>query len=147
MVEEAKEKKETDKLKEESKKEKVNLEVFGGLKRAAERGEDLKNSMMTFYRSGYAKEEIEDAARLFLEEKEKMKKIAGAQIINPNLKDPNKKNQIGPQKASKYGKEKGPMGDKTTIFLIATLILLVLILVSVFLFKSEMVDFFNKMFG
>jgi hypothetical protein len=127
---------------------KINLEVFGGLKRGAERGETLKDSMMSFYRAGYPKEEIENAARIFLEEKEKMKKVAGAMTTNPALKGKKLGMQkSGNQKASKYGKDKGILGDKTTLFLISILILLLLVLASVFLFKSEMVDFFNNMFG
>lgn len=42
----------------------VNEEILGGLKLALERGESLKKAMMTFFNSGYKKEEISEAARL-----------------------------------------------------------------------------------
>lgn len=45
-----------------------NKEVIGGLKSAVERGESLKEAMMTFYQAGYDKNEIESAAREFLDE-------------------------------------------------------------------------------
>ena len=41
----------------------MNEEIFGGLKSAVERGESLQKAMMTFYRAGYKKEEIEEAAK------------------------------------------------------------------------------------
>jgi len=41
----------------------VNEEIVGGLMSALSRGEPLQKAMMTFYNSGYKKEEIEDAAK------------------------------------------------------------------------------------
>ncbi len=41
----------------------MNEEILGGLRSAVERGESLNKAMMTFYNSGYKKEEIEEAAR------------------------------------------------------------------------------------
>jgi CRISPR/Cas system-associated endonuclease Cas3-HD len=47
----------------------VNLEILEGLKTAMLRGDTLKEAMISFYNSGYKKEEIEEAARnLNLEE-------------------------------------------------------------------------------
>jgi hypothetical protein len=45
----------------------INQEILGGLKSALERGESLKRAMMTFYNSGYKKEEIEEVARMLLQ--------------------------------------------------------------------------------
>ncbi|MCR4327410.1 MAG: hypothetical protein NUV46_02415 [Nanoarchaeota archaeon] len=44
----------------------TNQEILGGIKSALARGENLKQAMMSFYRAGYKKEEIEDAARAYL---------------------------------------------------------------------------------
>jgi len=44
----------------------TNQEILGGLKSAIERGETLKHAMMTFYRAGYGKSEIEEAAKVYL---------------------------------------------------------------------------------
>jgi hypothetical protein len=41
----------------------VKAEIVGGLKTALARGETLQKAMMSFYNSGYAKQDIEDAAR------------------------------------------------------------------------------------
>jgi cobalamin biosynthesis Mg chelatase CobN len=46
---------------------KVNHEILGGLKSAIEHGADLKQAMMGFYRSGYDKQEIEHAAKVYLD--------------------------------------------------------------------------------
>lgn len=41
----------------------VNEEIFQGLKAGVNKGQTLKDSMMSFYNAGYPKEEIEKAAR------------------------------------------------------------------------------------
>ena len=41
----------------------VRDDIFSGLKQALLNGEPLKKAMMSFYRAGYHKEEIEEAAR------------------------------------------------------------------------------------
>lgn len=45
-------------------------EILEGLKLALNRGESLKDAMMSFYNSGYPKKDIEDAARALYREKE-----------------------------------------------------------------------------
>jgi len=45
----------------------VNDEIVGGLKSALERGYSLEKAMLTFFNSGYKREEIEEAARGLLE--------------------------------------------------------------------------------
>jgi hypothetical protein len=45
-----------------------NDDILGGLKAAIERGEALKDAMMSFYNAGYAKEDIEEAARRYIME-------------------------------------------------------------------------------
>jgi len=52
-----------------------NKEILGGIKEAVERGESLKDAMMTFYQAGYGKVEIENAAREFLDEQNKSPQI------------------------------------------------------------------------
>lgn len=44
----------------------VNDELLEGLKSALERGQSLQMAMMTFFNSGYKKEEIEEAARFLV---------------------------------------------------------------------------------
>lgn len=45
----------------------VYSEIVGGLKSAIDRGSDLKEAMMSFYRAGYNKMEIEKAAQIYLD--------------------------------------------------------------------------------
>ena len=45
----------------------TSQEILGGIKFAVEKGETLKNAMMSFYRAGYGKQEIEEAAKTYLE--------------------------------------------------------------------------------
>lgn len=44
----------------------TNQEILGGLQAAVERGQTLKEAMMSFYQAGYKKAEIEDAAKAYL---------------------------------------------------------------------------------
>jgi putative cell wall-binding protein len=44
----------------------TNQEILGGIQAAVAKGESLKDAMMTFYQAGYEKEEIEDAARSYM---------------------------------------------------------------------------------
>lgn len=55
----------------------TNQEILGGLKAAVERGETLKDAMMTFYQAGYDKLEIEEAAKAFLMEKNPAANVQG----------------------------------------------------------------------
>ncbi len=208
----------------------TNQEILGGLKSAVERGQSLKDAMMSFYQSGYKKEEIEDAARAYLylqkgvSEVEVLKSREGVQkgeqapksapakvepqkaavsetvqkkpeapkqnFPDQSIKKPeekkffgifgkkedneNKKAVITPektkvpeeltpikeepkkapvQKISGYGEEKKevkPVNVKSkaqTVTLTITLLVLVFILAMVFLFKAELVNFINSLFG
>ena len=41
----------------------IKEEILGGLRVALAKGEPLRKAMMSFYNSGYAKKDIEEAAR------------------------------------------------------------------------------------
>jgi len=167
-----------------------NEDIIGGLKSAASRGEDLKQSMMSFYNAGYSKEEIEDAARKYLmaktelkkdtpsfkkvdkkledknkEEKEKAKKNINLNLESINslktaetissgadIKKENKRNifQIfkpKQAKVSEYDPLKKKKNETITLILVFLLIFLVAVLGVVFLFKNELINFFNKLLG
>ncbi len=173
----------------------TNQEILGGLKSALERGQTLKEAMMSFYQAGYKKEEIEDAARAYLylqkgiseaqilnenkskekntgksdekntgkpdekkgifQKKEKDEKIItqSAQTKVPNTSGVEQKKEVENrplQKISSYGEEENPktLKSKTlTITLVVTLFVLLGILAMVILFKSELVNFINGLFG
>jgi uncharacterized integral membrane protein len=80
-------------------------DIFFGIKNAIFKGESLKQAMMSFYRAGYKKEEIEEAARAYQAEK----RLEGMQRtyqenneIKKQKQMPDKKNT---QKISSYGEE------------------------------------------
>jgi len=167
----------------------TNQEILGGLKAAIGRGQSLKQAMMSFYQSGYKKEEIEDAARAYLylqkgnseaqvlnknplnesSKKETNKKIkkgffgskkkdekqfsAIAKTKAPSSierKEPEEKKKIV-QKISSYESPKNVSvklkSKALTTVLVVTLIVLVIILGLIFLFKAELVNFINGLFG
>jgi len=146
----------------------MNDEIFGGLKSALDRGESLKRAMMTFYNAGYKKEEIEEAARALantnliktaqpqsvqssINSNQKSTTSQPTQSntiqnsINPNSNPVARSNNQIKQKASKYGDDKG---DKTLIFLLAgILVFLFGVLISIFLFKDQLISFFSSFFN
>lgn len=78
----------------------VNLEILEGLKTAMLRGDTLKEAMISFYNSGYKKEEIEEAAKnLNLEEIKKEFQLIeqekkGEQLILEKNSEKGKKKEI-----------------------------------------------------
>ena len=50
----------------------VKQEILEGIKAALEKGETLKQAMMSFYTAGYKKQDIEDAARALILEKRRI---------------------------------------------------------------------------
>lgn len=151
----------------------TNREIIGGLRSAIERGEKLKDAMMTFYQAGYSKIDIEEAARVYLSQTGKvpeapLKRIQTAESADVKKKQPeipaptsDKKTPLiptpkipkpidkkTPQIVSSYGvtKKQKESGRTLTITLIIILTVLLGALALVFLFNTEFVDFFNKMF-
>ncbi|RLG16286.1 hypothetical protein DRN69_01160 [Candidatus Pacearchaeota archaeon] len=142
----------------------VNQDILGGLKSALERGESLKQAMMTFYNAGYRKEEIEEAARALKEEQEHKKIEAQKPLKSPEIsekkliKSPKLKEKIpskterlaikppkASQKISGYEQNKKP----NKIFIIVLIIILFVlfsILAITFLFRRELIEFFNRFF-
>ena len=168
-----------------------NDDILGGIKAAIKRGQTLKEAMMTFYNAGYAKNEIEEAARNYLMEKSEgdilrsasqphstsqkksksfpktsdqtKKKLNVHPANKPGIEHPKQKIEsysakkeikplkkpTSPQVASKYeeGFKKKRLIDPISLVLILLLVFLVLILGAVFLFKEQLVSFFNSIFG
>jgi len=164
----------------------TNQEILGGLKAAIERGQNLKEAMMTFYQAGYKKEEIEDAARAYIylqrgnsevevlnKEKEETKSPNKEKVVSGfNIKKESQTEYSGVQKTfvpliggegkeeksgkkvvqkiSGYNDQKDLTQFKSsavTSILVVTLLVLIGILALVFLFKSELIDFINGLFG
>ena len=143
-----------------------NQDILGGIKTAIEHGAELRDAMMTLFSAGYDKAKIEEAAKRYLEQKqtEKPKIIPEQKKVESKKSEKKKKikfTSVSPgvqqrkpktkQQVSKYGstaKKKPANSSKTiTILLILVLVFLLGMLTAVFLFKNELVDFFNRLFG
>ena len=124
-------------------------DILGGLKSALIRGETLKRAMMTLYNSGYKKNDIEEAAAA-LQQMISQKVVVQEQtaVAKPVEKIVPKKIQqpTTVQQVSNYGAPK-KFNKVMVILLIFLLIVLLGILVSIFLFKEELIEFFNKSFN
>lgn len=84
----------------------INQEILGGLKTSIERGGTLKEAMMSFYRAGYDKLEIEKAAKAYVE--------IGAQQMPEVPEQKNKKGIVPKEEVKKIDTPK-PNEEKQTI--------------------------------
>jgi|APSaa5957512535_1039671.scaffolds.fasta_scaffold02074_17 hypothetical protein len=156
----------------------INIEILEGLRRATESGNTLKSSMMSFYNSGYKKQEIEAAAKELQSQKAgnpstvvpaqvpqniQTQPIVGQppaqpiqqqpvaqpvqQIPQTTQPIPQVQQPVQPmnqQNVSQYGKKSKVSG--MTVFLISSLIFLLILLTLMFVFRSQLINFFNKIF-
>jgi hypothetical protein len=145
----------------------VRGDIIGGLKIALSRGDSLQKAMQSFYNAGYKKEDIEEAARTLNAEGFRPQVVSRTPRVkakpstkpehpgyqppikttpSPVLQRPATTSTI-PQRqtVSSYGEKKGI--DVITIILIAILIILIGVLIGVFLFKQDLIEFLNKVFG
>ncbi|MBU2612246.1 MAG: hypothetical protein KKB62_00815 [Nanoarchaeota archaeon] len=162
----------------------TNQEILGGIKAAIERGQTLKDAMMSFYQAGYKKEEIEDAAKAYLylqrgtseaevfsknqgiEKKEEEKQDEKKDVVSQKEKmysktETTRAPEMGGgatrempkkivQKVSSYSSQdkiSKLRGKTVTVVLIIVLAVLMGILAMVFLFRSELINFINSLFG
>ena len=126
----------------------VREDIFAGLKSAVERGESLKQAMISFFNAGYSRGEIQEAAKA-LQEEQLTKGIA--QSSPPAESPKNQEAKIQPLKkgktkqvVSKYTpKKKTGMG----VIIVLGIILAVLIgsLVAIFIFREQLTDILNKL--
>ena len=117
----------------------IRQDILGGLKLAMSKGESLKQAMMSFYNAGYKKNEIEDAARA-------LSQIPRAQKIQPVRSQKQQPKQI--QKVSDYEQKPPKLKQKLVLFLLIFILIILLgILTSVFIFKSDVIDFLNRLIG
>jgi hypothetical protein len=90
----------------------VNEEIVGGIKNALERGDSLRDAMMSFFNAGYDRKEIEEAAATLLHYPT-AKAETKAPIPEIKKVEPKIEHKIEPipvpkviQKVSSYGEEK-----------------------------------------
>ncbi len=136
----------------------IREDILAGLRVAVQKGESLKQAMITFYNSGYSKEEIEEAA-----------KALQSQVLIPPVVQPNPQQKVQQlqqnlpagqpiQKVSSYGspvsqntqpiqkvsnyEPKEKKGKVFVILLVAILLFLVGVLIAVIIFKDQILEFF-----
>jgi len=123
-------------------------DILGGLRSALIRGETLKKAMMTLYNAGYKKNDIEESARALQQMDIQKGVVQQPAVAKPIEKVIQKKSQqpTSIQEVSNYGAPK-KFNKIMVILLIFLLILLLGVLVSIFLFKAELIEFFNNSFN
>lgn len=147
----------------------MNEEILGALKSALTRGESLKRAMMTLYNAGYSKEEISEAARsVNMAEIQVQQPQQNQQPLQQNQQQNISQQTYQPQqlaqqpmqtqqlmqqgmqtqqRVSNYNQPPKP-GSKTIIILLGFLLLILVgILATIFLFKNELLNFFNNLFS
>ena len=130
-------------------------DILAGLKHAVSRGESLRQAMMTFYRAGYPKQEIEEAARTIQAEQQPqpqttqpqargrpVQKVSGYTKQKPEMI--RQKIQKTRQQISEYSVQKKPKSG--LLILIIGLILIFSIAALLFIFKDQLIEFINKFF-
>jgi len=142
-------------------------ELVEGIREAMSRGEPIEKAMMSFYNSGYAKQDIEEAASAVQysgsQQPIYQTKKAG---IQPQPAQPTPTYQVQPQtqffqtpivqqrpmvqpgviqRVSAYGPRPSGMSMAITIVLVAALLFLIGLLAAVILFKDEISTFFGNL--
>lgn len=148
----------------------IREEILGGLKTALARGEPLKKAMMSFYNSGYAKKDIEEAARA-LYSPQFPQPIVQPQVQlrpppqkTPPTTQPPPIQPVRPvrpvrylqpriiqqpvrtvQRVSGYGVKPKSLTTIITFVLIFFLLFLLGVLAALFFFRDELAGFFNNL--
>ncbi len=138
----------------------VNQEVLGGLHSALQRGESLGEATSSFLAAGYSQREVEEAVAM-LNGRQQVnttqvfrKQTPQGNKITDNLsglqpqeqRSPQLNMQNAPQKVSSYGQQ--PNNNRILTILLSVLLSLVIVagILTVFLFKESILDFFSKLF-
>ena len=139
----------------------VKINILEGLKTALSKGESLKHAMMSFYNAGYKKQEIEEAAgALQMEQQSQLTYPSPAkQLVQqpqpirqpsiPQKPQPSQPLQPQPkpqlkQNVSNYEPKPKSKRNLSIIVLIILMVVLLGILVVLFLFKEQILGFFNQ---
>ena len=118
--------------------------LVDGIKLALEKGETMKYAMMSFFRAGYGKEEIEEAARKVLQEKQIQKQQAVVPQKNSPIKSiiPSKSIIPKPKQISSYDASSSKI-SAILIVKIALILIALGALAFVIIFREELMSFVN----
>lgn len=120
-------------------------DILGGLRNAMSKGASLKDAMQSFYNAGYKKEEIEQVAREF----QSQQKIQQNQNQQMQIQKSQSKQQTNQYKQSLQSQDyiKPQSSNKGwIIFFIILLLILIGAAISLFIFKSEIIELINNSF-
>jgi len=143
----------------------VREDILSGLKQAISRGESLRQAMMSFYKAGYKKEEIEEAARFLQSEKvqEGMTTIDYSENKQKSVQDFPKYNypsseaqiqksvqtipKINPKpQVSNYSYEQKKSWLGWIILITGSLVILAAAILAI-IFKEQVTEFFTNLIG
>jgi len=140
----------------------VNNDILGGLKSALARGYSLEESMLSFLNGGYKREEIEEAAQALQMQTaqataginwspqpiwaSKQQAKAKSQAPSPMKTQAVQPKQVVTKGVAAYAPYDNSKIKLVTIILIIVLISLLGILGLMYLFKTQIIDFFNSLF-
>jgi hypothetical protein len=122
-------------------------ELVEGIKRATQKGESLKDAMMSFLNAGYKKEDIEDAARIV--QSGDYSNDSNVEIIKESVSKVTSTENVPSapatvQKISDYsGKDASLMNPKKKLFLIILFSFLLLVgisIASLLIFKDKFIS-------
>ena len=145
----------------------VREDILAGLKQKVSKGESLRQAMMSFYKAGYRKEEIEEAARFIQNEKiqEEMEMTySGVQENKRPIQDNPQYNSqyltaqiqqkpvqnITPAKPKSqisnysYEQKKSWLG---WIILVSGALVIIIFVILAIIFKEQVMNFFNNLSG
>lgn len=144
----------------------VNEDILGGIETGVAKGQSIESVMIGFFNAGYPREDIEWAAKSFqlnqskinagntiqlpeVPKKEskflsffKSKKKEQPVVMQPFVKKP-----ILKQSVSAYDQASEFREKVILLVLVSSLIILLAILAAVFLFKEQLANFINSLFG
>lgn len=149
----------------------IKEEIAGGLKAAMARGETLEKAMMSFYNSGYSKQDIEDAAHHLQApsftnvNKQQINPLNNQNIVKSQqeIKQPEKKTNIVEEKpivqekiketsskqkqvVSNYQEKPKKSGMVLTLILVFLFLLLVGALIGFILFREDLIEYLGNIF-
>mgnify|MGYP006899816171 CR=1 FL=1 len=118
-----------------------------GIRVALERGETMKQAMMSFFNAGYGKEEIESAARIVQQEKvtQTQQAVVPQKTLSKKIIPLMKTKTPSPTQVSSYETP----SKKITLVLIIKIVLILLALGTlafVIIFRKELISFVENLF-
>lgn len=127
-------------------------DIYGGLKNALDRGEDLEKAVRSFIAAGYPEPEVREAAQAISSNAPIIPQSSGdfsrfpQEQYNQNIKNERANFNFQQVQQQNYSQINRKRIDWKLITLISILFILVVILIVSFFFKEQVVGFFSALF-